>query len=103
MTPAEARLWTYLQSKRIEGRKFRRQHSVGPYILDFYCPAEKLSIELDGESHAGPIAAARDAERSSFLKQLGIRVLRFENRLVFDMPEALIQRIREAFGDAADE
>ena len=99
MTPAEARLWTYLKKGQLKGRKFRRQHSVGHYILDFYCPSEKLCVELDGESHAGPIAAARDLERSNYLKRLGIRVLRFENQVVWDMPEGVLERIRSYFGD----
>ena len=51
MTPAEAKLWTYLKGKQLEGRKFRRQHSVRQYILDFYCPASKVAIELDGQAH----------------------------------------------------
>ena len=51
LTPAEAKLWTYLQKSKLDGRKFRRQHSVESYILDFYCPAEKLAVELDGEVH----------------------------------------------------
>ncbi len=99
MTPAEARLWTYLQKGQLAGRKFRRQHSVGRYVLDFYCPAEKLCVELDGESHEGPMAAAHDAERSAFLKAQGIRVVRFENRVVWDMPEALLERIKAHFGE----
>ena len=51
LTPAEAKLWTYLKNKKLGGRRFRRQHSVGGYILDFYCPTEKLAIELDGQGH----------------------------------------------------
>ncbi|WP_269522529.1 endonuclease domain-containing protein [Coraliomargarita parva] len=99
MTAAETRLWKYLKSSQLENRKFRRQHSVGPYILDFYCPTEKLSIELDGESHEGPIAAQHDAKRTAYLNAHGIRVLRFENQAVFDMPEGVLNRIREVFRD----
>ena len=51
LTPAEAKFWKIVQNKNLEGRKFRRQHSVGNYILDFYCPSEKLAVELDGEVH----------------------------------------------------
>jgi len=51
LTPGEASLWKFLQKSQLEGRKFRRQHSVGNYILDFYCPGEKINIELDGEYH----------------------------------------------------
>ena len=97
MTPAEARLWTYLKSGQLNGRKFRCQHSIGSYVLDFYCPGEKLAVELDGESHAGPIAAAHDAKRTAYLQAQGIEVLRFENRVVWEMPEALLKRIRECF------
>jgi very-short-patch-repair endonuclease len=97
MTPAEARLWTYLQKGQLAGRKFRRQHSVGRYVLDFYCSAEKLCVELDGEAHAGPIAAEYDAQRSAFLERLGIRVVRFENQVVWDMPEAMLERIKDNF------
>jgi very-short-patch-repair endonuclease len=50
-TSAEATLWTYLKNRQLEGRKFRRQHSIGNYIADFYCPEEQLVIELDGEGH----------------------------------------------------
>jgi len=95
LTPAEARLWNYLKSSQLDGRKFRRQHGVGPYVLDFYCPSEQLAVELDGESHSSPIAARYDAERTEYLNSLGIRVLRFENEVIFNMPEAVLQRIRE--------
>ena len=52
LTPAEAALWKMIRGSRLDGRKFRRQHSVGLYILDFYCPAEKLAVELDGQVHS---------------------------------------------------
>ncbi len=51
LTPAEAELWKHLKSSQLYGRKFRRQHSIGNFILDFYCPSEKLAIELDGQIH----------------------------------------------------
>jgi very-short-patch-repair endonuclease len=97
LTPAEARLWTYLQAKKLGGRKFRRQHSFGPYILDFFCSAENLAVELDGQTHDGPMAAKHDAERTAYLAQHGIEVIRFENKTVFEMPEALLNRIQEHF------
>jgi len=65
--------------------------------LGFLLPRGKLAVELDGEAHAGPIAAAHDAERTAYLQSQGIEVLRFENRVVWDMPEALLNRIREGF------
>ena len=57
LTPAEAFLWTVLKNSNLAGRKFRRQHSVGNYILDFYCDSEKLVVELDGEVHRTDRAA----------------------------------------------
>jgi very-short-patch-repair endonuclease len=98
LTPSEAALWRMLQGSKIDGRKFRRQHSLGNYILDFYCPAERLAIELDGASHASEQAGARDCEKRSFVEYHGIRVIRFENHWVFDEADFVLWRIRENFG-----
>ncbi|MDZ7759806.1 MAG: DUF559 domain-containing protein [Desulfovermiculus sp.] len=67
MKPAEAWLWSMLKGKKLDGRKFRRQQSLGPYIVDFYCPAESLVIELDGEVHNDSMRQEYDAERQEFL------------------------------------
>ena len=98
MTPAEARLWSMLKGAKVDGRKFRRQHSVGRYILDFYCAAEKLAIELDGSHHFSGAGSAYDRERRSFLEQFGINVIRFENKMVFDEEEWVLGNIRAQFG-----
>ena len=66
LTAAEATLWNLLKGKQLEGRKFRRQHSVGKYILDFYCPSERLAIELDGEHHFTDDGLAYDEKRTIF-------------------------------------
>jgi len=100
MTPAEAKLWTYLKGKQLEGRKFRRQHSVRQYLLDFYCPASRLAIELDGEAHNSVIAAEYDHERTLFLEATGIRVIRFENKTVFDYPDWVLEQIRTAVNES---
>ncbi len=97
LTPAEAKLWTMLKGKQLQGRKFRRQHSVANYILDFYCPAENLAIELDGEVHNNPAAAECDRERDIFLAYTGIKVLRFENKFVFNNPDGLLAYIQQHF------
>ena len=97
MTPAEAGLWRYLKSSVLRGRKFRRQHSIENYIFDFYCPAEKLVIELDGEIHTDENVASRDKEKEYYLKSLGIRLLRFENKLVFHNLEYVLKSIEAAF------
>ena len=98
LTPAEARMWSILKGSRLDGRKFRRQHSVGRYILDFYCPAERLAIELDGARHYSGAGAEYDRERRLFLEQFGINVIRFENRMVFEEDEWVVGVIRSQFG-----
>ncbi|MBF0566577.1 MAG: DUF559 domain-containing protein [Nitrospirae bacterium] len=98
LTPAEAKLWTYLQNRQLDGRKFRRQHSVDNYILDFYCPFERLAIELDGEVHNNETRAVYDYERDLFLQYYGVKVLRFENKVVFESLDYLLNRVREEFG-----
>lgn len=76
MTPPEARLWICLRGKRLAGLKFRRQHPIGPYILDFYCDAAKLTVEVDGQSHEHPERIAHDARRTAWLREQGLRVIR---------------------------
>ena len=76
LTPPEARLWVALRI-RPSGLKFRRQHPVGPYILDFFCDEAKLGIEVDGASHDFGDRPAHDIVRDAYLARLGIRVLRF--------------------------
>lgn len=92
-TPAEKRLWGLLQQSNLAGYKFRRQHSVGTYILDFYCPAEKLAIELDGDSHFTDDAITYDRERTAYLNGLNIKVLRFQNTDVYENLNGVCERI----------
>jgi very-short-patch-repair endonuclease len=77
LTAAEATLWKFLQNRQLKGKKFRRQHGVGKYILDFYCPSLKLAIELDGDPHFSEEGIRHDEIRTAFLKTLNIRVIRF--------------------------
>ena len=93
LTPAEASLWKSLQQSQLCGKKFRRQHSVGPFILDFYCPECRLAVELDGQTHFNPPVWERDASRTEYLNNLNIRVLRFENRDVFEHLEWVLREI----------
>jgi very-short-patch-repair endonuclease len=67
MTDAEMVLWGILKNKNLNGRKFRRQHSIGNYIVDFYCSSEKLIIELDGQHHYNPEGKEKDLERDAHL------------------------------------
>ena len=98
LTPAEAFLWKFIRNSKLDGRKFRRQFSVGPYILDFYCPSEKLAVELDGEVHFNATAIEYDLERKLFVQHYRIRILRFENQLVFQELEMVLEKIRANFG-----
>ena len=94
MTPAEKALWRMIQRSQLDGRKFRRQHSVGGFVLDFYCPSERLAIELDGADHYTVNGIENDEERTAYLSSLKIRVLRFENKLVFEQAERVLEEIR---------
>jgi very-short-patch-repair endonuclease len=97
LTPAEAYLWTHLKAKKLNGRRFQKQHSINNYIVDFYCASEKLIIELDGEVHNNPIAEERDEKRDEQLEELGFTVLRFENKMVFDHLSQVLQEITDNF------
>ena len=96
-TSAEAELWKHLSLRKLDGRKFRRQHSVGNFIIDFYCPSERLAVELDGEDHYWQEGIDRDLKKELFLKANSIRVLRFENKLVFHDIDYVLKKIVESF------
>ncbi|HAL50330.1 MAG: hypothetical protein UU40_C0014G0004 [Candidatus Uhrbacteria bacterium GW2011_GWD2_41_121] len=91
---AEIRLWGYLSKSKTEC-KFRRQHSIGNYIVDFYCPNKKLVIEVDGDSHFEESQQIYDQERTEYLNALELRVIRFTNDRIFDDIEAVIDQIQE--------
>ena len=95
LTPAEARLWKSLQNSKLEGLKFRRQHSIGNYIADFYCPQYLLVIELDGQIHYNPVNMERDSIRTEYLNSLGITVIRFENKDIFEKIEFVLEEIKQ--------
>jgi len=91
--PAEVKLWHALKGKQVAGYKFRRQYSVGAYVLDFYCPALKLALEIDGSSHNGDDAQEYDRQRQQFVEALGIRFLRFTNAEVHRNLEGVVAAI----------
>lgn len=93
---AERKIWQQLRSRNLSGAKFRRQHPIGPYIIDFICINEKLIIELDGSQHQQQ--RDYDAERTAFLKQQGYRVLRFWDDDVLSRTEDVMQAIFDALG-----
>lgn len=97
LTPAEAALWSLLGKSRLQGRKFRRQHSIGPYVVDFYCVQERLVIELDGAAHDSERRVEHDRDRTNFLAKLGLRIVRIENREVFDNPDGVLAYIAQQF------
>jgi|GEM_PF-1241521 len=92
-TTAELLLREILRNKNVNNLKFRRQHSIGNYIADFYCPEKKIVIELDGSIHNKPEQKKRDQERDTIMKQHNINVIRFTNDDVFEKIEEVIQTI----------
>ena len=96
-TSAEAVLWMALKARKIEGVKFRRQFSIGPYILDFYAPELRLCIELDGAHHFTHDGIINDNVRSEYLMRVhDIHILRFENDIIFKYPEGVVASIQHA-------
>ena len=94
-TPTERMLWKKLRGKQLEGYRFRQQHGFGPYVLDFYCPSLRLCIELDGDVHNEESVKLKDEERTRFLKQNRIKVLRFRNEEVEQRIDHVLMKIRE--------
>lgn len=92
LTPQEFKLWFYLKNKNL-GPKFRRQHSIGSYIVDFYCKEKNLIIELDGSQHME--AKEYDKERDNYIKILGIKVLRFWNNDIDKNIEEVLIKIKK--------
>lgn len=95
-TSAEATLWRYLKGKQL-GKKFRRQHSVGNYILDFYCASDRIAVELDGAQHFSDEGISYDEERTKYLNRFNIKVIRFENAKVFEDIQAVLSEIKKVF------
>jgi very-short-patch-repair endonuclease len=95
-TPAEAALWKHLQRRQILGKKFRRQFSIGRYIVDFFCVDCGLAVEVDGAPHFQDLKAEYEATRTAYLSKAGIQILRFENRDVHENVEGVLETIRDA-------
>ena len=96
-TSAEAVLWRSIKNKQLDGKRFRRQFSIGQYVLDFYCPEEKLAVELDGADHFTVEGLYHDEKREKFLNSKGIRVIRIENTNVFKIHDMVLEYIKGNF------
>ena len=95
-TRSEDRLWSWLRDRRFGNYKFRRQHPVGDYILDFYCAELKIAIELDGAVHEVDCVAERDKRRTQYLERQGIMVVRIENDQMRIEPDIVSDTIQWA-------
>jgi len=93
MTKAEVILWSKLKGRNLLGYKFRRQHGIGDYIVDFYCPELNLAVEIDGESHYTPKGQAHDEQRQNYLSNLDINTLRFTNPQIKKNLDGVIKKI----------
>ncbi|OGE83171.1 MAG: DNA-cytosine methyltransferase [Candidatus Doudnabacteria bacterium RIFCSPLOWO2_01_FULL_44_21] len=94
-TDSEKMIWDLIRGKKCKGYKFFRQYSVGLYILDFYCPSLRLSIEIDGGQHNEEINKEYDKTRTSYLSGQNIKELRFWNNEVFENLDGVYQKILE--------
>jgi very-short-patch-repair endonuclease len=97
-TDPERAVWRELRDRRFAGFKFRRQHSCGPFILDFFCQERLLAVELDGGQHFEIAAQRYDERRSEYLRDFGIRVLRFSNDQIAGELPAVLEEIARALG-----
>jgi very-short-patch-repair endonuclease len=93
-------MWTVLRDRRLADSKFRRQHVIDNFILDFYCHEKKIAVELDGGQHNTPEGSSKDMARDAALAKQGIRVLRFWNNEVLQDTEAVMERLWEVLTDS---
>jgi very-short-patch-repair endonuclease len=93
-TEWEHSLWERLRRRQLDGFKFRRQHPIGPFFADFFCPEARLIVEIDGSQHADELAS--DESRTEFLRKAGYDVLRFWNHEISSEIDSVVQRIADA-------
>jgi very-short-patch-repair endonuclease len=93
MTDAENMLWLKLRRKQLKGHQFYRQKIIGKYIVDFYCPKANLVIELDGGQHYSEAGKTKDRTRDDVLIKMGVKVLRFSDRDVFENIDGVMEEI----------
>jgi very-short-patch-repair endonuclease len=95
MTPGEITLWQHIRKRQILGVQFQRQRPIDQYIVDFYCKAYMLAIEIDGSSHDSPEAQEKDKIRQQTLEALGVQFLRFSESQARYHPEAVVEIIKQ--------
>jgi very-short-patch-repair endonuclease len=101
LTPQEIGLWVRLKDRRLGGFKFRVQHPIGPYILDFYCAEARLAVEIDGQSHWSTDQVAHDQRRDAYFREMGIQTLRLGTELLREpgrAAEVVLQALRPPSG-----
>jgi len=94
-TSAEVLFWYTVKNRKIKGMKFRRQHPIGPFIVDFYCDEAKLVIELDGKIHDLEHIKAYDSSREMHLSSLGLQIMRFTNDQIFNNFDTVIKTVED--------
>ena len=100
-TRAEQLVWGKLRSNQIHGLKFRRQHGIGSYIVDFFCPERNLVIEVDGDVHPPDVHQTKDLERENYLRSLGLQVVRYTNdEVINNLAGVLEDLIQQIFGNS---
>ena len=98
LTLPEVILWTALRRSRLGGLRFRRQHPIGPYIVDFFCPALRLAIEVDGQAHEHPDSLRHDRRCTEWLNREGVEVFRISARAVLENLDGVLLVIRQRGG-----
>ncbi|MEK7632636.1 MAG: endonuclease domain-containing protein [Patescibacteria group bacterium] len=98
-TPAEKILWNLVRMRRVRGKKFRRQHGIGLYIVDLYCDEAKLVIEIDGSVHDSDAAKKYDEDREEYLRSAGYAILRIRNEEIMNSPVSVIKTIERTLDD----
>jgi very-short-patch-repair endonuclease len=100
MSPPELKLWSRIRGDQIGGRRFRRQHPIGPFMADFFCSRYNLVIEVDGDSHFEPGREQDDRDRTRYFAGLGLREIRFTNLEVLRNIDGVVDAIGRAVGVA---
>ena len=95
MTDAEKALWKKLRNRQVKGYRFRRQHPIGVFVVDFFSYEARLVIELDGEAHDDFYQKERDTQRTAILQSLGLKELRFRNQEVIDNLDDVVSQIAD--------